>query len=118
MVSFLSVQPIFHALGDDTRLSIVGQLSDGSMRRVSDIAQAFDMSRPGVSKHLAILENADLLEMEWRGREKYYRLQPKTLEKARGWIDRHERLWNAALDDVAAFLEDEKSKESESDANS
>lgn len=111
MVSFYDATGVFNALGDATRLKIVSQLCTGAPMRVSDIASGFEMTRPAISKHLRILEAAGVLRVEWRGREKYCHLRPESLESARDWIVRHERLWADALSDLKGYFEEQDDRE-------
>ena len=105
MVSYNQASAVFRALGEPTRLGIVAGLARRGSRRVSDIAGEVAMTRPAVSKHLAVLEAAGVIGVVWQGREKHCHLRPEALAEARAWIDRHERLWNGALADLAAHLE-------------
>ena len=106
MVSYDRTSTVFRALGEPTRLGIVAGLARLGARRVSDIAAEVAMTRPAVSKHLAVLEASGVIGVEWRGREKLCRLRPEALAEARAWIDRHERLWRGALDDLARHFEE------------
>lgn len=76
---------VFSALADPTRRAILA-----SLRRteapVHVLAGDFAMSRPAVSKHLAVLRNAGLVKEKRRGRENYYALERIALEEARAWL--------------------------------
>lgn len=93
MVNHLEISHIFKALGDDTRIAIIGLLANSQRLRVSDIAMQFQMTRPGVAKHLTILERAGIIESEWVGREKYYILMKRPLSHAHRWLSKHHHLW-------------------------
>lgn len=115
MVSFDRASAVFRALGEPTRLGIVAGLAGRGARRVSDIAGEVAMTRPGVSKHLAVLEAAGVIGVEWQGREKHCRLHPEALAEARAWIERHERLWSGILADLAAHFEEPSQEERHDD---
>jgi DNA-binding transcriptional ArsR family regulator len=95
---------VFRALGDPTRRAIVSQLAQGEAT-VSQIAVRFDMSLPGVSKHVAVLEDAGLVD-RWRsGRTRRCRLRPERMATANEWIDAQTQFWIASLDALADFVE-------------
>lgn len=97
---------VFRALGDPTRRAIVSQLTRGEAT-MSEIANQFDMSLPGVSKHVSVLEDAGLVR-RWRsGRSRRCRLQVERLMTANSWIEVQTRFWSETLDNLAEFLENE-----------
>lgn len=75
------------ALADPTRCKILELLQRGN-RSVNDLAQHFSMSRPAVSKHLAILREAELVASRRQGRQQIYELDAGPLAQAREWLDR------------------------------
>ena len=91
------------ALGDPTRLEILGSLRSGE-RTVGDIADGFAMSRPAISQHLRILRDAELLELREDGTRNFYRARPAGLVGLRSWL---EEFWDDALDRLAAEAEKE-----------
>lgn len=102
----LSLDRVFRALGDPTRRAIVSQLSRGEAT-MSEIADQFDMSLPGVSKHVGVLEDAGLVH-RWRsGRSRRCRLEVERLKTANAWIEVQTRFWNQTLESLAEFLENE-----------
>ncbi|MBL8009599.1 MAG: winged helix-turn-helix transcriptional regulator [Flavobacteriales bacterium] len=95
----------FHALSDPTRRAILARLSTGPAS-VNELAAPFAMSLPAVSKHLKVLERAQLIQ---RGREAQWRpcaLQAAPLKEADAWIERYRALWEARFDRLDAFLAD------------
>lgn len=103
MVNDSRLDQVFSALADPTRRRIVEQLARRTMT-VGEIAKAFPISQPAVSKHVRILEDCGLLEREIAGRIHYCRLSPAALEDAVRWVDRQRKFWNAALDRLDAML--------------
>ena len=96
----------FAALADPTRRAILASLSTGE-RRVTDIAKPFAMSLNSISKHIRMLERADLVKRNVRGREHYLFLNVEPLDEAADWIDRHRRLWTRTLDQLDAVLKEQ-----------
>lgn len=102
------VQPavLFAALGDPTRLRLVGTLSDGASRSISDLSAGFGMTRQAVTKHLKVLESAGLVANDRVGRESRYRLEPRNVGAARDYLDRVSAHWDAAIERLEGFLEE------------
>ena len=80
-----SLDLVFGAFADPTRRAILAELQGGESA-VHDLASRFDMSRPGVSKHLAVLRNAGLVREERRGRENIYAIERAAMGEARAWL--------------------------------
>jgi DNA-binding transcriptional ArsR family regulator len=96
---------VFGALSDPTRRSIVTQLAQGDAT-MTEIASRFEMSLPGVSKHVSVLENAGLVH-RWRsGRSRRCRLQVDRMETANEWLGSQTAFWTDTLSDLARFIED------------
>jgi DNA-binding transcriptional ArsR family regulator len=91
------------ALADPTRRAILQRLSSGEAR-VTEIAQPFDMSLNAVSKHIRMLERAELVRRRKAGREHFLSLNPKPLDEAAEWIEQQRRFWNASLDALERAL--------------
>ena len=105
MVNSISTQldTIFSALSDATRRAMLQRLSKGDMS-VADLAAPFDMTKPAVTKHLKVLENAGLLSRQIIGRQHFCRLVPQPLSEAADWITFYEKFWNMKLDALEQFL--------------
>jgi DNA-binding transcriptional ArsR family regulator len=96
------LDPIFHALADPTRRAILARLSQQAAT-VGELSRPFEMSMAAVSKHLGILERADLITRETRGRERICTLKPQALAAAYAWLRCYEHFWTErlnALDDL------------------
>lgn len=78
----------FAALADPTRLRVIELLSAKS-RPVHELAAAFSISRPAISRHLKVLKDADLVKEEKRGRENVYALQRTRLKAPVEWLEKH-----------------------------
>lgn len=97
---------VFHALADPTRRAILEALTNGA-GTVTEIAKPFDMSLPGVSKHIRVLEKAGLIDREVDGRTHRCRLEHTPLMNAREWIDFYSTFWNDKLDRLERYANDQ-----------
>ncbi len=94
---------VFAALSDPTRRGMLERLSEGEAN-VSTLAAAYDISQPGVSKHLKVLERAGLIVRQRRGREQIVRVVSAPAEEARDWLSRYVVYWKRRFDAVDAYL--------------
>ena len=85
---------IFAALADSTRRSILAKLANGGAS-VSELAEPFNISQPAISKHLKILQDADLISTQVDGQRRPRELKIEALMEAVGWIERYRRIWEA-----------------------
>ncbi|MBK8613711.1 MAG: helix-turn-helix transcriptional regulator [Flavobacteriales bacterium] len=107
----------FHALSDPTRRAILSRLSEGEAT-VNQLAAPFSMSLPAVSKHLKVLERAQLIT---RGREAQWRpckLEAAPLREADDWIEQYRAMWEARFDRLDAYLQELQAKSAVSKAAS
>lgn len=74
---------------------------------MGEIAKPYLMSLAAVSKHLKVLESAELIARERRGSFQIVRLNAKTLKSAEQWLTYYERFWSTKLDALQAHLEGE-----------
>jgi DNA-binding transcriptional ArsR family regulator len=75
---------IFRAVADPTRRSILESLHQAELT-VRELCQPFRMTQPSLSKHLAVLRRSGLIAARRSGRHRYYRLDPKPLERVAAW---------------------------------
>jgi DNA-binding transcriptional ArsR family regulator len=94
----------FFALSHRARRRLLRQLADGP-RRVTDLARRHRVSLNSVSKHIAILERAGLVERSVEGRDHFLALDPARLEAAERWLDENRRFWTVRLDSLAAMFQ-------------
>ena len=97
----------FHALADPTRRAILARLSLGQAS-VGELAEPFTISLPAVSKHLKVLEGADLITRHRDGRISRMEFNPASMIGAAEWIDFYKKFWEGRLDRLARYLEDAK----------
>jgi DNA-binding transcriptional ArsR family regulator len=100
----------FSALADPTRRAILARLSRGETS-VTKLAKPFDMSLPGISKHLKVLERAGLIarsrEAQWRP----CRLKAKPLREVADWVEHYRKFWEQSLDRLDDYLRELQQKE-------
>ena len=110
MVKYLpdALDAVFAALSDPTRRAITVRLTKGQAS-VSELAKPFDLTLPGVMKHLAVLEQASVIDHWKDGRVRYCRLTPQSLESAAAWIERYTTFWHAQFDALDTFLREDGS---------
>ena len=98
---------VFQALSDSTRRSILRNLAKGE-RSVSDIAKPFDLTFAAVSKHLKVLEAAELIDRRKQGSFQMIRLNPKNLKTADQWLRFYEQFWSTRMDALKTLLEEKE----------
>jgi len=97
--------PLFAALGDETRLSLVARLSSGGPGSITRLAAGSNVSRQAITKHLEVLSKAGLVTSRRRGRERIWQIETRRLAEARGYLDVISRQWDDALDRLKRFVE-------------
>ncbi len=105
---------VFHALADPTRRSILRDVSAGE-RTVSEVAKPFALTLAAVSKHLKVLEAAELISRERRGSFHIVRLNAVNLRPAEEWLAHYEKFWNTQLDSLEKYLERDTNEERKGD---
>ena len=100
----------FQALADPTRRAVLDLLRRGS-QPAGQIASAFPVSRPAISKHLRLLRRAHLVREHREGRHRVYRLNPEPLRAVDSWIEQYRAFWTHSLNNLKAFVEAEYEKE-------
>ncbi|HET7794925.1 MAG TPA: helix-turn-helix domain-containing protein [Rhizobacter sp.] len=97
---------VFKALGDPTRRRLLDQLHRDNGQTLSALCERMDMTRQGVTQHLQLLEEANLVAVVWQGREKLHYLNPVPLHEIyERWIAKFERGRLGALHDLKTQLE-------------
>ena len=102
----MSMDLVFKALADETRRVLLDRLFKRNGQTLSELCGGWEMSRQAITKHLAILEEANLVATVKRGREKLHYLNPVPInEIAERWINKYERGRLKALADLKRSLE-------------
>ncbi len=96
---------VFAALGDATRLSVLGRLSYGQPQSISRLTQGTNLTRQAVTKHLRVLADAGVVRSLRSGRESLFALEPRPIEAARSYLDEVSRQWDDALARLKAHVE-------------
>ena len=100
------LDPVFKALADRTRRRLLDRLFADNGQTLGELCAQLDMSRQAVTKHLVVLEAANLVVTVWRGREKLHYLNPEPIEAiAERWIGKYERRRLQALRDLKRAVE-------------
>lgn len=100
---------VFSALSDPTRRAVLDLLRVGSLP-AGQIAQAFPVSRPAISKHLRILRHAHLVNEVRRSRHRLYSLNPAPLKTVDVWLNQYRSFWETSLTSLKAIVESEHAK--------
>lgn len=98
---------VFQILADPTRRRLVEALRGGE-RSVTELVDVVDIGQPGVSRQLAILQDARFVVVRPEGRRRLYALRPEPFKELDAWMDRYRGLWEGRLDRFAAELERRK----------
>ena len=97
--------PVFAALGDRTRLSLLAKLSDGQTRSIAALSTDTDLTRQAITKHLRVLEDVGLVSSVRVGRESRFAYQPQPIADVRSYLDSVSAQWDDALGRLRAFVE-------------
>ena len=100
----------FAALADPTRRSILARLMEGEAA-VTELAEPFDMSLPGISKHLKVLERAGLIARGRTAQWRPCRLEAGPLKEVADWVEHYRRFWEQSLDRLGDYLRELQTKE-------
>ena len=102
----------FAALSDPTRRAILARLAAGEAS-VNELAEPFEMSLPGVSKHLKVLERAGLISRSRVAQSRPCRLEAAPLREAADWVESYRRFWEGSLDRLEDYLQELQREEDE-----
>ena len=99
---------VFKALSDPGRRKLLDRLFADNGLTMGQLCERMDMTRQAVAQHLGVLEDANLVSIEWRGREKLHYLNPVPIHEIYDrWVKKFERRGLRALDDLKKRLEGE-----------
>lgn len=99
---------VFQAIADPVRRDIIELLAEEPLS-VNAVAEQFEVSRPAISKHLKILKECGVIEINQQGRERFCMIQPTNLIPAFVWIEQYKKLWEDKLDRFEDYLNEMKS---------
>ena len=105
----------FAALADPTRRAILARLASGEAS-VNELAEPFEMTLPGVSKHLKVLERAGLISRSRVAQSRPCRLEAAPLREAADWVEGYRRFWEGSFDRLEDYLTElQRGKEGDED---
>ena len=105
----------FAALADPTRRAILSRLAEGEAS-VTELARPFDLSLPGISKHLKVLQQAGLVRQSRKAQWRPCRLDAARLKEAADWVGEYRQFWDESferLDEYLATVQKEETHDSE-----
>jgi DNA-binding transcriptional ArsR family regulator len=98
--------PVFAALGDETRLSLVAKLADGQPHSISQLTAGSRLTRQAITKHLRVLESVGMVHSARTGRENLFEFNPQPMEGLREYLDLASEQWDQALLRLKSFVEE------------
>ncbi len=108
---------IFFALADPTRRAILEHLAHGEASG-TELARPFSISVPAISKHLRVLEHADLILHRKDGRTHRFRLAARPMKEAAAWLEHYRQFWDAQFDSLETYLLATSEEEQDTDDSS
>ena len=102
--SHTQLNETFAALSDPTRRAILARLAEGEAQ-AGDLAAPFGMSLPAVSKHLKVLEKAQLIRRRREGRIHRFTVNPQPMQAAMSWVEQYSAFWEQQLGALERYLE-------------
>lgn len=111
----MTVQTIFSALSDPTRFAIVEQLLEKGDQTAGSLAEPFNISKPAISRHLKVLEDAGVIERRIDRQFRSFRVRPQSMRSLDDWISRHRKFWQTSFDRLEKVLTENNDKEGKYD---
>jgi DNA-binding transcriptional ArsR family regulator len=100
-----STSDVFNAIAETKRREIVTLLSNGQPLSVGAIVHKLQLAQPAVSKHLGVLREVGLVEVDRQGQQRLYRLNPAELKPVRDWVRDCEQLWDRKISRIKEAAE-------------
>jgi DNA-binding transcriptional ArsR family regulator len=97
--------PVFAALGDRTRLSLIAKLCGGPPCSIAELTKGLGFTRQAITKHLRVLERAKIVHSVRTGRERRFKYDPKPIEGIKQYLDLVSEQWDQALSRLKARVE-------------
>ena len=104
----------FSALAEPNRFRIVELLRAGP-RPVNEIGERLRLNQPQVSKHLRVLRETGIVDVQPRAQQRLYALRPEPLRQLHEWVERYRELWDARFADLDELIEQLKAQEKDDD---
>ncbi len=109
--------PVFAALADPVRRDLLMNLAEHSPKTATQLAEDYPITRQGILKHLRVLEEAGLVTVRQKGREKQYTLSPEQLNELERWVRKLTATWDERLLRLKAMLESENERQDRPDSD-
>jgi DNA-binding transcriptional ArsR family regulator len=116
LVYIINMKTILNALAEPNRLHIVELLRDGPMT-VGEITDKLGLNQPQVSKHLRVLSENGLVEVQPIANRRYYKLRAEPFQEMDSWIESYRHLWNERLDRLDEYLKKLQGKDGDETNN-
>jgi DNA-binding transcriptional ArsR family regulator len=100
----------FGALAEPNRFHIVELLRSGP-RTVNEIGDRLQLNQPQVSKHLRVLKDAGIVDVQPRAQQRLYELRARPLRQLHDWLERYRQVWDARFGELDGLIEELKTKE-------
>jgi DNA-binding transcriptional ArsR family regulator len=97
---------VFAALGDSTRLALVGKLISGQPASIAQLTAGSRLTRQAITKHLGVLRHAGMVQSTRAGREQLFTLDPRPMHEMQLYLDRVSHQWDLALARLKSFVEE------------
>jgi DNA-binding transcriptional ArsR family regulator len=104
---------VFQAIADPNRREILRLLANRRLT-LNAIADQFAISRPAVSKHVKILNQCGLVQIQRQGRERYCQVRLEGLNEVSDWVEQYRQLWNQRLDRLDEYLKEIQAEDQQS----
>jgi DNA-binding transcriptional ArsR family regulator len=98
--------PVFAALGDETRLTLVAKLCGGERRSISQLTEGSTVTRQAITKHLRVLESAGIVRSIRQGRESLFAFESRPIAGIKDYLDDVSAQWDRTLARLKSFVED------------
>jgi DNA-binding transcriptional ArsR family regulator len=98
--------PVFAALGDQTRLSLVIKLCGGQPHSISQLTEGSSLTRQAITKHLRVLQSVGIVHAVRTGRESRFEFDPQPISEMKEYLDLVSEQWDQALVRLKSFVED------------
>lgn len=106
----MKIESVFGALSDPTRLAIIERLLNEGELAAGPLAEPFNMSKPAVSRHLKVLEDAGLVTRRVDRQFRYFAANPQAFSKLDDWLSAHRGFWAEAFDRLDKLFDEEGEK--------
>ena len=105
MVTYTTRRDVFQAIADPHRRAIINLLAAKRLT-LNGVAENFSISRPAISKHIKILSECGLVDVEQQGRERYCQIKLEKLGEVSNWIEQYRKFWESKFDALEQYLEE------------